>query len=226
MKRIREDREAGLTLVEVMVSLAIFSILMAAVATLLIFGLRSMFDASTANSVQAQQQNALASMSRLIRFIDHPTGDPNPDPAVISATSDSLAFFTWGAAGAVDRAPTKVLLCVAEDGLVEITWPPVVSATGTPEPGYSDLSAPSCADATGVRRVLVPAGDDGAPSVDFTYWRNRTASDDAGDGPIEVVPTGALTPEQLADVDAIKVSITDTRLAAPVEQSIALVNLP
>ena len=70
MRRRRWDRDEGLTLVEVMVSLAIFSIMMAAVATLLIFGLRSMFDASTANSVQAQQQNALTAMSRLIRFID------------------------------------------------------------------------------------------------------------------------------------------------------------
>lgn len=224
MTRQRWRRDDGLTLVEVMVSLAIFSIMMAAVATLLIFGLRSMFDASTANSVQAQQQNALTAMSRLIRFIDHPNNGPTPDPAIVSATPDSLAFFTWGAAGTVDRQATKALLCVADEGLVEITWLPEVSDQGIPQPGYSDTSVPACTDATGTRRILVPVSREGEPSLVFTYWRSRTDDDEPGDGPVEVVPTGALTAEQISTVNAIEVTISDTRLTIPSEQSIALVN--
>jgi len=224
MRRRRWDRDEGLTLVEVMVSLAIFSIMMAAVATLLIFGLRSMFDASTANSVQAQQQNALTAMSRLIRFIDHPNSGPTPAPAIVSATPDSLAFFTWGATGTIDRQPTKALLCVADEGLVEITWPPELSDEGIPQPGYVDTSVPACSDATGNRRILVPVSREGEPALAFTYWRSRTDADDEGDGPIEVVPAGALTTEQISLINAIEVTISDTRLTIPSEQSIALVN--
>ena len=222
----RSSSDAGLTLVEVMVSLAIFSIMMAAVATLLIFGLRSMFDASTANSVQAQQQNALASISRLVRFIDHPNDGPTPDPAILSASADSLAFFSWAAAGTVDRGPTKVLVCVADEGLVEITWTPALTAEGVPDTAYADLTVPLCTDATGARRILVPTSREGEPALNFRYWRSRTDADDPGTGPVEVVPVGSLTSDQISTVNQITVSITDTRLAAPLEQSVALVNLP
>ena len=222
-RRRRIHRDDGLSLVEVLVALGIFAILMAMVATLMIYGLRAAFRASDANTVQARQQNAIVSMSRLIRFIDNPNDGPVPDPAILLATPDSLAFFSWGAAGTVDRTPTRTLLCADDLGIYELTWPAGLTAAGTPEMSYS-VEIPACDDQSGVRRVLLDAGTEGPPSLTFTYWRPRVEADESGTGPVELVPNGALTQEQLATVSAISVSIGDPRLAATTDQTIALVN--
>lgn len=215
--------DAGLSLVEVLVALGIFGILMAMVSTLMIYGLRAAFRASDANTVQARQQNAIVSMSRLIRFIDNPNDGPAPDPAILQATANSLAFFSWGAAGTVDRTPTRTLLCADDAGVYELTWPAGITVVGNPDPSYS-LDVPTCDDQTGVRRVLLDAASEGPPSLTFSYWRPRTDADEPGTGPVEVVANGALTQEQLATVTAISVSIGDPRLAATTDQTIALVN--
>jgi hypothetical protein len=142
---------------------------------------------------------------------------------VLQATADSLAFFSWGAAGTVDRTPTRTLLCADDAGIYELTWPSGTTATGTPDSSYS-LAVPTCNDATGTRRVLLDAGPEGPPTLAFTYWRPREEADDPGSGPVEVVVDGALTQDQLATVTAVSVSITDPRLAASTDQTIALVN--
>ena len=54
--------------------IGIFAILMAMVSAFMAVGLRSLRTASTANSLQAQQQVAVIEMSKQIKFIDNPCG--------------------------------------------------------------------------------------------------------------------------------------------------------
>lgn len=223
--RVARRTDSGFSLLEVLVSLGIFSILMATVATVLIFGLRSFLATSDANSLQAQQQNALTAISRLVRFIDNPDRNPTPTAAILTATPTTLGFHTRGAGGVVDRIPIRAAVCLTDDGIVEVTWPIAVPESGVPvEPEAYSADPVTCATPGGNRRILVPITDTNVPSLTFRYWRERTPLDPAGDGAVEIIAPNGLSAADAASVTRIDVSITDSTVAIPVEQQIALVN--
>ena len=65
-----DDR--GLSLVELMVAMAVFSVLMVMVSALSIQGYSAVRNATSLTEVQAEQQNAMLWMSRLLRYTDNP----------------------------------------------------------------------------------------------------------------------------------------------------------
>lgn len=223
----RHGRDDGLTLVELIVAIGIFGLLMAMVSVFVIRGVGAIRDASTANTVQAQQQNAMLAISRQLKYIDNPVNAGVPPAAILEATPSSLAFFALSGTGDVDRLPYKVLLCTTERGVESFTWPPALTNGGAILDTTPDMSIPTC-DATGgagaVRRILLPDDDRTAPSMSLRYWRAATPLDPQGSDDIEMVPAGSLTAAQLDQLTKITVTLTDPSLGAPLEQTVVLVN--
>lgn len=223
---IRRD-DQGMTLVEVLVALGVFGVLMGMVTAIMIGGLRSIASASTANEVQAQEQNSMEWMSRLLRFIDNPVKNTSTNAAILSATPASMSFFTYAGTGTVDREAYRVMLCTTSRGIESFVWEPALSA-GVPVNNTSpNMIAPTCDD-TGAngsqRRVLVPKTTKHTPSMAFRYWRERTAADGVGSGDIELVPSGSLTTTQLAQLAKVQITLNDTLVTVPLTQTVMLVN--
>jgi hypothetical protein len=216
-----------MSVVEVLIALGVFMILMGVVSAVLISGIRSMRQASTANLLQGQQQSAIEWVARLIRYADSPTTASPPPPAILQATATSLSLFTYAGTGTVDRQPYKALICTTLRGVESFIWEPAL-VNGVPVNNVSpNLTIPTCDDAGAIgarRRVLVPVAADHQPSIAFRYWRARTATDAPGTGDVEVVPVGALTAEQIAEVDKVQVILNDTLVTVPLEQTVLLVN--
>ena len=63
-------KDDGITLIELIVAMGIFSLLMIVTSIFMISGVRSIRDTTGRNSVQQEQQNASEWISRLIRYAD------------------------------------------------------------------------------------------------------------------------------------------------------------
>ncbi len=225
--RHRDASDTGFTLIELMVAIGLFGMLMALVTVFVVTGVGSIKDASTANNVQAQQQNAMLVMSRQVRYIDNPVNSGVPPAAILEATPDSLAFFTLSGTGTVDRLPYKLLLCTTPRGVESFTWPPALTSGGAVLDTTPDMTVPTCDDAGAAganRRILLVDDISTAPDLAFRYWRARTAADPAGTGDVEMVPAGSLTSDQLDLLTKITVTLTDPSLGIPLEETIVLAN--
>jgi prepilin-type N-terminal cleavage/methylation domain-containing protein len=216
--RTSVDRDDGFTLVELLVAMGIFGILMAVVSVLMINGLGSIRDATTANTVQAQQQNAVLVMSRQLKYIDNPVNSRNPPAAILQATPTSMVFFTLSGAGPVDRLPYKVMLCTTPRGVEQFSWAPALVNGAAVLNAVPDMSVPACTDAGGAgatRRILLPDVNDTSPSIAFEYFDAAGAA---------LVPTGSLSTAQLAQLASVRVTLSDPSLGAPLQQTVLLVN--
>ena len=214
----RDQGDAGFTLVELLVAIGIFGLLMALVSVLMVNGLRSIRAASTANTVQAQQQNAMLVLSRQVKYIDNPVNSGVPPAAILQATPASMVFFTLSGTGQVDRLPYKVMVCKTTRGVETFTWAPQLVNGGAVLNTSPNMTVPTCNDAGAAgagRRILLPDDTDTAPAVAFRYW-------DA-DG-VELVPAGQLSAAQLDVLDRVTVSLSDPSLGGALEQTITLVN--
>ncbi len=221
------SRDDGFTLIELMVSIGIFGILMAMVSVIVINGMGSLRTATTGNTVQAEQQNAMLVTSRLVRYIDNPVNSGVPPAAILQATPTSLAFFTLSGTGNVDRLPYKVMLCTTQRGVESFTWAPaLVNGAAVPN-ANPNMSVPTCNDAGAVgamRRVLLQNAQDTQPSMAFRYWRARTVADGIGTGDIEILPSGSLTTAQLALLSSVTIVLSDPSLGGSLEQTVVLAN--
>jgi len=220
-----ESREAGFTLIELMVAIGLFAVLMALVSVFLITGLRSLKEASTANSIQAQQQNAMIVMSRDIRYIDNPVERATSLPAILKASPDTFVFFTRSGTGEVDRLAYKVVLCTSDLGVESFSWAPALVDGAAVENTSPDLSVPTCDDAgaTGsLRRTLVAKEKVTDPTVTFRYFSGADELLPDLDGATGL-PT-ELSADQLSALTSVQISLTDPSLGAPLEQSVLLVN--
>jgi prepilin-type N-terminal cleavage/methylation domain-containing protein len=211
-------RDSGFTVVELVVAIGIFGLLMALVSVLMLNGLRSLRVASTANVVQAQQQNAALTLTRLLRYIDNPVnGISTPPAAILEATPTSMAFFTLSGTGAVDRLPYKVAVCPTTRGVETFTWAPTLVSGAAVLNASPNMTVPACTDAgaTGsARRVLLPNESDTAPTLGFRYYAGAT----------ELIPSPALTTQQLATLTSVAIRLDDPSLGTPLEQTVVLVN--
>ena len=220
-------RDGGFTLIELMVAIGIFALLMALVSVILINGIRSIRVATTANTVQAQQQNTMLVLSKLVKYIDNPLNTGVPPAAILQATPSSMAFFTLSGTGIVDRLPYKVAVCRTPRGVETFTWSPTLVNGAAVVNTSPDMSAPACTDAGAAgsrRRILLPDAPDTNPTAAFRYYRERTAADGVGTGDIELVPVGVLTAAQLALLHRVEITLSDPSVGAPLQQSIVLAN--
>ena len=210
--------DAGFTLVELLVAMGIFAILMAIVSVIMVNGLGSIRDATTANTVQAQQQNAMLALSRQLKYIDNPVNSGNPPAAILQATPSTMVFFTLSGSGAIDRLPYKIMVCTTARGVEQFSWPPTLTNGAAVLSTSPNMTVPACTDAGGAgatRRVLLPDQSDTAPAIAFEYFDADGAA---------LVPTGSLSTAQLDQLASVRVTMSDPSLGAPLQQTVLLVN--
>jgi prepilin-type N-terminal cleavage/methylation domain-containing protein len=224
---VETERDGGFTLVELLVAMGIFTMLMAIVTVVFINGIGAIRTTTTSNDVQAQQENAMLWMSRLLRYTDNPTTSANPPAAIVQATPTSMAFFSYAGVDTVDRLPYKVVLCKTTRGVESFVWAPTLSNGAPVVVGSPNMTVPACNDtgATGSkRRLLLPIANDRSPALGFRYWRKHIPADGAGTADVELVPSGSLTTAQLAQLDKVEVTLTDAKLGTTLDQIVALAN--
>lgn len=230
--RGRVTDDAGFTLTELVTAMAVFSILMVIVGSAMLVGFSAIRDTMARGDAQAQQQNAMEWMSRLLRYATVPTGQAG---AITDAGASSLTFFTDAGIGGRNDAPARVTLSVRAnaDGSQTVrsqVWPGTQTATGwtwTGTPAVRDLlTVPK--GATTPLRLAVFACDPGSacyspeacaamtPACSTTTWRDATP---AVKGPLAL---GATERPQ-----AVRVTIGDARTPElQLSQTIRLVNEP
>jgi hypothetical protein len=138
-----------------------------------------------------------------------------------------MAFFTLSGTGPVDRLPYKVMLCTTDRGVESFTWAPQLVNGGAVLDTTPDMSVPTC-DAAGAngsqRRILLPDASDTTPDLEFRYWRERTAADEAGTDDVEMVPAGTLSTAELDELTKVTITVRDPSLGSPLEQTVVLAN--
>ena len=231
MTRVRPGEQVpgdeGFTLVELMVAIGVFAVLMAIVTTGTIRGFQAIAQIRDVSMVQAEQQNSLIWITRLLRYADNPTESTTPLPwtALNGAGTDAqgnswLTFTTYSGTGPVDRVPYKADLRVLGNGdLVSVI------ATPTLVSGYgycwkrTDNAACSAITEDVRTRVLIRATQGHTPAFVLTY---RDAA-------------GAVTPPPVGATDAawktwasavaeVNVRIADDSASQIVDQDVRLVN--
>lgn len=225
-------REGGFTLVELLVGIGIFAILMAMVSAFMAVGLRSLRTASTANSLQAQQQVAVIEMSKQIKFIDNPSERGSVLPAILKATANEMVFFTFSGSGDVDRLPYKVMLCETANGVEVLSVAPQLASGSpvenqdpnleTPASCTEDTFDPSAALPGATRRLLIAADQNNDPELTFAYF-------DANDQEIFPYSTGAEDSrtefgQEMRSINKVTVRLADPSVGAPTEQTVVLAN--
>ena len=134
----RPPRDAGFTLTELLMAMAIFGILMAIVGGAMLAGFSTIRDVMAQTSSQADVQNTAEWSTRLLRYMAIPTGRT---AAIDQLGPTSITFYTYSGTGNRNDVPYKVRLSTvtAANGATSIVsdiWTPVmVAAVWTwPEP--------------------------------------------------------------------------------------------
>lgn len=220
---LRDDR--GVTLLELIVAMGIFSVLMVMISVFTISGLKSIRSTSDQNSVQGSQENAAEWLSRLIRYTDNPYAAAPSIPAIDYAGTVAgqpvLTFYTFAGVGSTDRVPYKVTITRSTRGVEATTWAPDMS---TGKPVYTAAVNNTCrtvpADATCNRRVLVPQTATDTPTLSLTYYNG------IGTGATVLTPpvNGTLTAAQIPQVKAIEFAIGSSQPGQSLKQRVVLEN--
>lgn len=225
-------KDDGITLLELIVAMGIFSLLLILTSIFMISGVRSIRDTTGRNSVQQEQQNASEWISRLIRYADNPYANspivPSFDYAGAVAGQPVVTFYTFAGAGKADRVPYKVTLTRTAKGIVTSTWAPDM-ATGRPV--YTAAVNNGCrtapVDTTCSTRVLVPVSKTNVPTLSLKYFKAGTPTTGVPSPPmVEVVPpvNGTLTAAQIATLRAVQFTIGGSSATSSVSQTVILAN--
>jgi len=220
---VRSD--AGVTLLELIVAMGIFSLLMVVVSVFTISGLKSIRSTTAQNSIQGSQQNAAEWMSRLIRYTDNPyaaaTTVPAIDYAGTVAGQPVLTFYTYAGVGSVDRVPYKVTITRSTRGIESTVWAPDMSSG---KPVYTAAVGNTCrttpVDATCTRRVLVPQSTTDTPTLALTYYNGVGTNATTLNPPAN----GTLTAAQVAQVKAVEFAIGSAQPGQSLKQRVVLEN--
>lgn len=225
-------KDDGITLIELIVAMGIFSLLLILTSVFMISGVRSIRDTTARNSVQQEQQNAAEWISRLLRYADNPYANspivPSFDYAGTTAGQPVVTFYTFAGAGKADRVPYKVTLTKTAKGIVTSTWAPDMTSG---RPVYSAAVSNGCratpVDATCSTRLLVPTTSTNAPSLSVKYFKAGIPTPGVPAPPmVEMVPpaNGTLTAAQIATLRAVQFSIGGTSATQSVSQKVILAN--
>lgn len=233
---MREHRmngtDDGITLIELIVAMGIFSLLMILTSIFMISGVRSIRDTTGRNSVQQEQQNASEWISRMLRYADNPYANspivPSFDYAGTVAGQPVVTFYTFAGAGKVDRVPYKVTLTRTAKGIVTSTWAPDMS---TGRPVYTAAVGNACrtvpVDTSCSTRLLVPATKTNSPTLTVKYYKAGTPTTAIPAPPmVELVPpaNGTLTAAQVATLRAVQFTIGGSSATQSVSQKVVLAN--
>ncbi len=105
IRQVRRDE--GFTLTELMMAVAVFSVVMAVVGGAMLGGFSAIRDVLGKTDSQAQVQNSAEWVTRLLRYMDIPEGGT---VAMEEATATSTTFYSYSGTGTRPDAPYKVRL--------------------------------------------------------------------------------------------------------------------
>ena len=172
------EGDAGFTLTELLMAMAIFGILMAIVGGAMLSGFSTIRTVMAETSDQADVQNSAEWTTRLLRYMAIPTGRTT---AIDQLGPTSITFYTYSGTGDRNDVPYKARISTITNAngstsLVSDLWTPtmVAAAWTWPEPATRrtlltvapGVAAPlrltlatcdSLTDCTSVKREIVPA---------------------------------------------------------------------
>lgn len=203
----RTRTDEGFSLIELIVAMGIFSLLMVIVTTIFVQGLRGVTELNADSNVQQDQQNAALWIQRLLRYIDNPWEGSAPPAAIDAASSTSVTFYTFAAAGTADndRKPFKVTVKQSGTDVVSEVTNPVASAGTYTWPG------------TPATRTLVRGTTTHVPTLTLRYYNGQGT---------ELLPPAdaAAFPEWARGIESIRFTITDSSTAELVDQTVMIAN--
>lgn len=200
--------DSGFSLLELIVAMGVFSALMVLVTAVFVSGLGTIADVTANANVQQEQQNAMESMTKLLRYTDNPVETSIPPAAIEVASAAAMTFYTYSGTGAIDRVPYKSVLSTTSNGVQSQVWSPTIVA-GTPT--YST---------TPFTRILVRSTPQHTARMAFRYWSTSKGVD------TELVPVAgqSLTAAQATSVSKVEVTVSDSASNQSLSQTVLLVN--
>lgn len=234
--------DSGFTLIELLVAIGVFSVLMTAVTTLTIQGLRTITLAGSESQIQAAQQVTLEQITRQLRYIDNPT-KRSLSEGFLCATSTSASFFTASGSGIFDRVPYLVSIRQTESttdsaaSTIEMTvWTPVGPQLDDQDPASADVIAdidpdtclPTLAETNAtfttppITRLLPVAGESRSTSMLLEY-----ATQDEDGSWLPVTPdaiSGRVAPDAVPVIERVTVSLSDSDSTQGLSQAVILEN--
>lgn len=188
-RRLRGDRQAGISLVELLVTILITGIVMSIVAAMFVNVAKVAADANGTNTRTSVAGNVMNEMSKVIRTAANnavSTSD-DLDPAIVSGTVSTVTLYSFVDTSPTAPAPTKVTFRVDTSGFV---WEDRIAATASGS--YWVFTG-----ATTSRNLGGPVSTTGF----LTYLDQDN---------IAVVPgtNGLLSPAQRGAISSIKVTVT------------------
>lgn len=191
--RRRRSRDAGLSLVELMVTMAISSIVLAGVSTVFIGAVRTLRSVQAQTSSSADARIGMEAITRSLRVAIRPEGQPS---ALVSATSNGITFFAMinrtGADTTAALTPTKIAYAYdAGTACLNETRTP---ASGAAPYVWTTGSTTRCL----LRSTVAPT---------FAYYTTPVLATGGVDIAPLTVPGGGLAAAELLTVQSIQVTL-------------------
>jgi type II secretory pathway pseudopilin PulG len=133
LARIREARESGITLAELMVTMVILSVIMVLVVGFFFSANRAFTLNRTVDGNTRSASNAMNEASRMLRAATaNPVSSTVTNPAFVSATSTSVVFYAYINLSASTELPVEVRFTInpTTNALLEAQWPATAQAGG------------------------------------------------------------------------------------------------
>ena len=170
------SKDGGYTVIELMVSLAVFSILAIISATAMLNIFSGIRQVTSQSNELSQAQNAAEWVSRLVRYAAIPVGS---DSAIVQASPESIVLYSYSGTGQRSDIPYKVRVVTLTqlDGTTDVIsdvapgtlidgewqWSGDWSGTGIP------LGA--------TRRFLLTTPSESDPPISMEIWACQTEGD-------------------------------------------------
>lgn len=212
------EQERGISLVELVVAMMIFSILLAMTVAFFTSASRATSVDKSIDSTTRSASTGVDEMARMLRgaTTNNVLGQQAPDPAFIQAfTGDNvIRFYSQSNASSTAAQPVMVQFSVVGTNLVEQIWQPTVSGIYYTFPGNPTTTR------TIAGPLVLPAS--GGPNL-FSYvdTNNATISTSAG-----YVPAGSITAIAAVTVSLQIGTANTTSQSTLLTNTVGLPNLP
>jgi len=171
--------DAGFSMVELIVAMAVFTVLMVVMGAMTVTAYRTISSVTDRTDVQARASLAMEEATRMLRY----TSQPNPTlNAIEAATSSAITFYTFAGEGTVGDVPYKVTLATAAQTAADVTA------------GVKRLVATTCR----------PSVYGAVAGFDGYYWNTYTSGNDPNGVPyctnrtLFTTPASAVSPMTFA----------------------------
>jgi prepilin-type N-terminal cleavage/methylation domain-containing protein len=164
--RARADDDRGLSIIELVVAMAVFSGLMVVVGGAMLNGFSGMRDSLERSEQQSSAQLAAEWVGKLLRYTGLPEGQTT---AIVEASPTSITVFTYSGTGEKHDVPYRARLFVTTEANGERTLSSEVITPRQVSGGWTWTAAPETRD------LLTLPADASAPLAVGVWVRNPAA---------------------------------------------------